>query len=308
VGGAGTGGTPPQGGAGTSGGTGAGGVSNSGGMPTSGGSHAGNGGGGSGAVAGHTNSGGSAGSAGSAQGGAAGGAAQLANVTLYLASDSTVQTYTDSSIHQGGWGQFLGDYFIAKAKVENHAIGGRTARRFIDEGYLDEIVKLIHAGDYLFVQFGTNDGNKTATYELNGATVPYYLDPQTDFKTWMLRYVTAARAHQANPVFVTPPPRLSCTGDSHTFGNSLGGYATAMKELGLAESVPVVDLNQKTLSYLNQIGCVAAGRDFFLIKADGTNDSTHFQENGANVMAGFVAAGVRELGLGLSPYVKVSEP
>jgi lysophospholipase L1-like esterase len=72
----------------------------------------------------------------------------------------------------------------------------------------------------------------------------------------------------------------------------------------MAQNVPVVDLNQKTLTYLNTIGCVAAGADFFLVKADGSVDGTHFQEKGANLMAGFVAAGLRELNFGLSPYVK----
>jgi lysophospholipase L1-like esterase len=250
--------------------------------------------GGSGGTAGTTPSGGAA----------TGGSGALTNLTVYIASDSTAQTYTNSAIHQAGWGQYLQTYLDPKAKVDNRAIGGRTARRFIDEGYLDKILQVIKPGDYLLVQFGTNDGNETATYTLNGQTIPYYLAPATDFKTWMTKYVTAARDHMANPVFVTPPPRRSCSGDSHSFGNGLASYATAMKEMGAAQNVPVVDLNQKTLTYLNMIGCVAAGTDFFLVKADGSVDGTHFQEKGANLMAGFVAAGLRELNFGLSPYVK----
>ena len=68
--------------------------------------------------------------------------------------------------------------------------------------------------------------------------------------------------------------------------------------------MPVVDLNLKTLTYLNMIGCVAAGTDFFLVNADGSVDGTHFQEKGANLMAGFVATGLRDLNFGLTPYVK----
>jgi hypothetical protein len=43
------------------------------------------------------------------------------------------------------------------------------------------------------------------------------------------------------------------------------------------------------------------------VKADGTTDSTHFQETGANIMAGLVAkgtAGISTLGLPLSDFVK----
>jgi lysophospholipase L1-like esterase len=313
------------------GGSALGGVS-SGGSATTGGSAASSGGGGSagGEAGGNTSGGanqkggsGGASAGGSAPGGtsakgggsgtagasstggaATGGSGALTNLTVYIASDSTAQTYTNSAIHQAGWGQYLQTYLDPKAKVDNRAIGGRTARRFIDEGYLDKILQVIKPGDYLLVQFGTNDGNQTATYTLNGQTIPYYLAPETDFKTWMTKYVTAAREHMAIPVFVTPPPRRSCTGDSHSFGNGLASYATAMKEMGAAQNVPVVDLNQKTLTYLNMIGCVAAGTDFFLVKADGSVDGTHFQEKGANLMAGFVATGLRELNFGLSPYVK----
>ncbi|HWA77547.1 MAG TPA: rhamnogalacturonan acetylesterase [Polyangiaceae bacterium] len=293
-----TGGSLPNTGGSGAGGKGSGG--NSGGTNAKGGS--------GGASAGGANAkGGSAGNggAGTTSGGSAtGGSGTLGNVTVYIASDSTAQTYTNSAIHQAGWGQYLQTYLDPKAKVDNRAIGGRTARRFIDEGYLDKILQVIKPGDYLLVQFGTNDGNQTATYTLNGQTIPYYLAPATDFKTWMTKYVTAARDHMANPVFVTPPPRRSCTGDSHSFGNGLASYSTAMKEMGTAQNVPVVDLNQKTLTYLNMIGCVAAGTDFFLVNADGSVDGTHFQEKGANLMAGFVATGLRELNFGLSPYVK----
>src|SRR6185369_13991282 len=115
-----------------------------------------------------------------------GGAASLPGLTIYVAGDSTVQTYTSSAIHQGGWGQFLGGYFVAAAKVDNRAIGGRTARRFVEEGRLKSIGDAMRAGDYLLVQFGTNDSNRTATYD-DGE--PYYLDPATDFKMYMQEYI-----------------------------------------------------------------------------------------------------------------------
>lgn len=191
--------------------------------------------------------------------------------------------------------------FSSVVTVENRAIGGRTARRFIDEGSLDDIWADITAGDYLFVQFGTNDGNRTATYQLNGETIPYYLDPATDFKTYLLQYLDGARERQAIPVLVTPPPRNSayCTG-----GNGTGAHAAAMRELGAAEAVAVVDLNQKTVDHLKAICPAPTPEDFFLVRADGSVDGTHFQENGARIMAGFVADGVREAGLPLAALLE----
>jgi len=230
-------------------------------------------------------------------------------VTVYVAGDSTVSTYTGSSIHQAGWGQFLQNYFVANAKVVNKAVGGMTSRHFIEAGYLDAIIAVIKPGDYLLVQFGTNDGNTTATYTLSGSTtaIPYYLDPQTDFKTYLTKYVDATNAKSATTIFVTPPPRHSCNAGETGVRNGLAAYATAMKELGPTLNTPVVDLNAMVIAYLASVTCETSGSTFYLVKADGTIDSTHFQETGANIMAGLIAkgtTGVSTLGIPLSAYVK----
>lgn len=214
-----------------------------------------------------------------------------------------MSTYADtpSDTDQAGWGQMFAAYFDALVTVDNRAIGGRTARRFIDEGFLDEIADVIQPGDYLFVQFGTNDSNQSATYELDGQTIPYYLDPDTDFKAYLTQYIELARAHEATPVLVTPPPRNSayCTG-----GNGTGAWAEAMRELGEAEGAAVSDLNAKTVEHLMAICPAPSPEDFFLLRSDGSVDGTHFQENGARILAGFVAEGVSEASLPLAAYLK----
>ena len=225
----------------------------------------------------------------------AGEPAPAGSLALFLAGDSIVQTYADtpSSTDQAGWGQMLAGFFDDEVTVDNRAIGGRTARRFIDEGRLDDIVDELEPGDYLLVQFGTNDGNRTATYTLGDATIPYFLDPATDFRTYLQRYVDAARGRGANPLFVTPTPRNSayCTG-----GNGTGAHAAAMKALGEEQGVPVVDLNAAAVAYLRQICPAPTPEDFFLLRADGTIDGTHFQENGARILASFVADGLAAIG------------
>jgi len=215
-------------------------------------------------------------------------------VTLYLAGDSIVQSYaeTASPRDQAGWGQMLSLHTGPELTVDNRAIGGRTARRFIDEGRLDDILDALLPGDYLLVQFGTNDGNRTATYTLGAETIPYFLDPATDFKSYLQLYIDAAREHDAIPVLVTPTPRNSayCTG-----GNGTGGHAQAMRELGQAQGVSVVDLNTLSVNYLKAICPAPTPEDFFLLRADGSVDGTHFQENGARILAGFVASSLRQV-------------
>lgn len=234
---------------------------------------------------------------------AAGGSSEVSPLTIFIAGDSTVSTYADtaSTTDQAGWGQMLPELLKPLAKVDNRAIGGRTARRFVEEGALAAIWEDATAGDYLLVQFGTNDGNKTATYEFNGQTIPYYLDPNTDFKTYLMQYVDGARARNVIAVFVTPPPRNSayCTG-----GNGTGAHAQAMRDLGEAEDVPVLDLNAESVAYLTAICPSPTPEDFFLLRGDGSVDGTHFQENGAKKLASFVAAEMRRVSLPLVDYLK----
>jgi lysophospholipase L1-like esterase len=287
----GTGGAPnPAGGAGAGGSTG--GVAGT--MTGS----SGTGAAGSSAAAGGNTAGGAAGSSTAGTGGE-----PLGPVSVFIAGDSTVSTYRDtaSESDQAGWGQMIGALFDERVTIENRAVGGMTARHFIENGYLEDIFEDIEAGDYLLVQFGTNDGNRTATYVLNGETIPYYLDPATDFKSYLGQYVTGARERGATPVFVTPPPRNSayCTG-----GNGTGAHASALRELGMAENVAVSDLNAKSVAYLQAICPAPTPEDFFLLRADGSVDGTHFQEHGARVLALLVAEGLQQANLPLAAYLK----
>lgn len=224
-------------------------------------------------------------------------------VNVFLAGDSIVQSYTDtaSANDQAGWGQMLQQHYKSNVIIHNHAAGGRSARRFIDEGRLNTIWGQAKRGDYLLVQFGTNDGHKTATYTLNGQTIPYYLEPGTDFKSYLSQYISGARARGINLAFVTPTPRNSayCTG-----GNGTGAWAQAMRELAAAEAIPLIDLNQKTVNYLKAICPAPTPENFFFRRTDGSVDGTHFQENGARILARFVAEGVAETGMTLNSYRK----
>lgn len=226
-------------------------------------------------------------------------------VKVYIAGDSTVSNYrdTESTTDQAGWGQMLHEYLSDLATVDNRAVGGTTSRSYIDFGHLDGILEDIAAGDMLLVQFGTNDGNKTATYDLDGQEIPYYLDPATDYKTYLGKYVDAAEGKGAHLVFVTPPPRNSayCTG-----GNGTGGHAQAMRELAADRGIPLADLNTRTVDYLKAICPSPTPEDFFLLRSDGSVDGTHFQENGARIMAGFVADEVVTVAAPLAGYVKAN--
>jgi lysophospholipase L1-like esterase len=103
------------------------------------------------------------------------------------------------------------------------------------------------------------------------------------------------------PVLVTPPPRNSayCTG-----GNGTGAHAEAMRELGAVEGVDVLDLNRESVDYLTAICPAPTPEDFFLLRSDGSVDGTHFQENGARILAGLVAAEMQRVALPLAAYLE----
>jgi len=61
------------------------------------------------------------------------------------------------------------------------------------------------------------------------------------------------------------------------------------------------------IAYLANVTCETSGSTFYLVKADGTTDGTHFQETGASIIAGLIAkgtSGISTLSLPLSAYVQ----
>ncbi|MCH7231795.1 cellulose binding domain-containing protein [Glycomyces sp. L485] len=233
--------------------------------------------------------------------------AQDDGITVYLASDSTVQTYDPFWEPQAGWGQVFDRYFDEEVTVANHAIGGRSSRSFIEEGRLDAILDEIQPGDYLFVQFGHNDATQSR---------PERYTPPEDYKEYLRSdYIGGAIEKGAIPVLVTPVSRRSFDPDTGEFNVSFPEYVEKVHELVAEEGVAMVDLSLSSRTYLNEIGPEEAKSVFLHVPAgvypnrpDGTTDDTHFQEYGAIQMARLVAEETATLGLSLSPHVVDVEP
>jgi lysophospholipase L1-like esterase len=219
--------------------------------------------------------------------------------TLYLAGDGAVQSREPNPEAPGarsGWGQWLARHIGPDITVDNRAVAGRSARRFIDEGRLDEILSVLLPGDYLLIEFGTTDVDRRGSYQLGDESIPNYLDPATEFKSYLDQYITGAREHRARPVLVTPPTGRSayCTGS-----NTTEAQARAIRELGLARSVPVVDLNAQSVAHLAAICPAPQREDFFAPDTEGGSDGGAFRERGARTLAGFVANGLAKIEPGL---------
>ncbi|MGF7146228.1 fibronectin type 3 domain-containing protein/lysophospholipase L1-like esterase/outer membrane biosynthesis protein TonB [Anaerotaenia torta] len=235
--------------------------------------------------------------------------------TIYLASDSTVQTYDKYYYPQAGWGEtlhnFFGDfieereavnatysqsqvYEAANVIVENRAIGGRSSQSFIDEGKLDDLLEDIRPGDYLFLQWGHNDATTSR---------PNRYVSVGDFPKAIQYYIDGARQRGATPVLVTPVARYSPNADG-TFSSNFDGYRQVMISMGNDQGVPVLDLTGASISLCEDFGIdgakslflhLAAG-DYDGAYAGGVADSTHLQYYGAYKFAQCVARLITEYG------------
>ncbi|WP_099470067.1 rhamnogalacturonan lyase family protein [Konateibacter massiliensis] len=238
--------------------------------------------------------------------------------TIFIASDSTVQTYEASYYPQSGWGQelykFFGElvderecddcdysqsqtYETENVIIENRAIGGRSSKSFIEEGKLDDLLEDVKPGDYLLVQWGHNDATSSR---------PNRYVSSADFEKWMQYYVDGATQRGATCVLVTPVARYSYTttesGELDSFASNFEAYRQVMKKIADEQDVPLVDLTQLSIDLCNNFGIEGAKSLFLMLAAGeysgyyagGVSDSTHLQQYGAYKFAQCVAKGIED--------------
>lgn len=216
-------------------------------------------------------------------------------VNVFIAGDSTVQTFSKERAPQAGWGQYIGDYFSEEVRFFNRAVAGRSSKTFVQEGRLDAILEEIQEHDYLFVQMGHNDSSKEKFER--------YTEPNSEFKSYLKLYIDGARSQGASPVLITPVGRLHMK--NGIFINDFPEYCHTMKQLAAEEDVPLIDLMSKSLSYYASVGYGEA-QSLFMASINGA-DHTHFTAKGAKRIAALVADGVREWNLSLSKYAALQK-
>lgn len=213
-------------------------------------------------------------------------------VRVFLAGDSTVQTYGPEQAPQAGWGRYIGEFFRENVRVVNRSMAGRSAKTFVEEGRLASILNDIGRGDWLLVQMGHNDANRQKPER--------YTDPETEFPRYLKRYLDGAREKGAFPLLITPIARLHC--ENGVFLNDFPEYCEAMKRLGRKENVPVVDLMSLWRQKLQRTGPEAV-RPWYMVSVNGT-DRTHFTEAGAREAAAVLAEGIRRSGISLARMLR----
>ena len=221
--------------------------------------------------------------------------------TLYVAADSTAQSYKASQAPQQGWGYYLKDYFSGNVTVDNRAIAGRSSKSFYDNGRLTSILDQIKPGDYLLVDFGINDG--AASQPERYAPVCGNADNPTkgSFEYYMTFYIKGALDKGATPILMSPT--LSIKNQTQPFKVGYRNIDSACQALAKKYRIPYFDLGAAMVNDFNK-------RDYNTVKkyymggATGGTDFTHFTETGAKVTAQIICSGIKSLGIPLSQEVK----
>jgi pectinesterase len=217
-------------------------------------------------------------------------------ITVWLAGDSTMAQKQADKRPETGWGEALQPCFdSSEVRIANRATNGRSTRSFVDEGRWTAIVDSLHAGDYVFIQFGHND-EKVGTNN--------YSSPD-DYGRNLARFVEDVRARHAQPVLFTPVVRRRFDGsrlvDTH------GLYPDAARATARRLDVPLIDMQRASAELVDRIGPDSSRALWLHLEAgrnpnypNGVHDDTHFNPLGARTMAGLAIDALRSLKLGLA--------
>ena len=217
---------------------------------------------------------------------------------VFIVGDSTASEYGPERAPRQGWGMQLQSFLDPAAwQVRNHAQSGRSARSFIDEGWLAPVEKTLTRGDVLLIQFGHNDEKAEDPTRYN--------EPAQAFPQWLMRYVALAREKGATPILITPLARRKFERGSKIdqLLDTHGAYSIAVRELAKREQLGVIDLDALSTAWLRALGDEASKPFYMHVPAQNLTDDTHLQARGATAVACLVVGGWKALDPALAKSV-----
>ncbi len=227
--------------------------------------------------------------------------------TIYIAGDSTAQTYDYTKVYpQTGWGQALADYFTDDVIIENRSMAGRSSKSYNNDGRLDKILTQMHPGDYVFIQFGINDGavNKPERY----ISVEDYKKLITE------KYMGEVTKRGGTPVLMTASAASWWDEENNNFMESRQDYADPTREIAKETGCAFIDINRIMTDTWNTMDKEDVISGYFVCEPleskaypVGTNDTTHMKPKGAKRVAGMVAEAIKTDVPELAKYLKGEE-
>lgn len=227
-------------------------------------------------------------------------------IRIFIAGDSTACNYPhegeNNRFPQTGWGQVFGEMFTDEAVVVNCARSGRSSKSFLREDNYRFISDNIQKGDYLFIQFAHND---CKSEDLQRYTSPH----DNSYQECIYKFINTAKDVGAYPVLCTSITR-NLPSDT-----TLVPYGNALKQIGEAENLPVLDLYKRTHALMNpEFYMRLEPHDKRFISnpefvrsqyyESGSKDNTHLNINGARAIAEIAAEELKKINHELIKYLK----
>jgi lysophospholipase L1-like esterase len=210
-------------------------------------------------------------------------------VRIDLIGDST-QT------NNAGYGRGFCANVTAKVDCVNMARGGASTKTFREQGLWERSLQT--KPDYMLIQFGHND-MESKDHNPRQTTM-------AEYEANLRRYVDEARVAGIKPVLVTPLTRRYFEADGKIHSD-LTAHAETMKKVAAEMKVPVIDLQQDSIAYLDGVG-EAAGNKLAITKKDDAGktifDKTHLNWQGSYVFGRMVAVDMGKAVPALESYVR----
>ncbi len=216
------------------------------------------------------------------------------NPVVFVIGDSTVKNEDSDDDGMWGWGSVLHEYLDSNlVTVENHAVPGRSARVFLDEGRWDKIYHALRPGDIVLIQFGHNDagpidsGKERAELPgVSGESKVFKMKSTGRYKVvytygWYLRkFIMDAKEKDALPIVISHTPRNKF--DNGKIESNASSFGLWTETVAGEMNVPFVDLNkisgEKLQRLADEVGLRAVNTYF-------KNDHSHNSRKGAELNA-----------------------
>ena len=210
-------------------------------------------------------------------------------VRIDLIGDST-QT------NNAGYGRGFCANLTAKVDCVNMAKGGASTKTFREQGLWERSLET--KPDYMLIQFGHND-MESSDHNPRQTTM-------AEYEANLRKYVDEARAAGIKPVLVTPLTRRYFEADGK-IRSDLTAHSDTMKRVAAEMKVPLIDLQQDSIAYLDKVG-EKEGNTLAITKKDDDGktifDKTHLNWKGSYLFGRIVAVDMGKAVPALSRYVR----
>lgn len=227
------------------------------------------------------------------------------NPKYFFPGKNKIVIIGDSTVAKGkngiqGWGEEVNSFFdTTKIDIINKARGGRSSRTYYYEGLWQEVLDMLQPGDYVFIQFGHNDGGTIDSGKMRGSIRGTgsdsiivnrgdgIIETVHSYGWYLTKYIKDCKVKGVIPIVFSQIPRREWhNGKVERVSDNYGKWAKATAEQNGAY---FVDLNEMVALKYEELGPEKVAAEYFL------EDHTHTTKAGAILNAKTVTEGLLNL-------------